>query len=123
MRLKSTGITILILGLFWGIIGLSMMTGFWQTKISAADAIAKTPEDIKGWMTLNDISESFKIPVAELIKICQLQANVDTNKPIKEIAKKSGKETEYYRELIMKYLSREGYGQKISPTASETSTN
>lgn len=104
MRLRTRGIATLILGVFWGIIALGMVSGYWQTKIAAEEAVAKSPEEIKGWMTLKDVSKDFKIPVDELAKRAGLPVNVETDKPLKDLAKENDKDTEYYRDVIRTYL-------------------
>jgi hypothetical protein len=100
MQLKSRSAVILILGIFWGIIGLSMVTGNWQTKATMEEVVVNSPSDIKGWMTLTDVSGYFKIPVPELVKILGLPSNVETKQPLKEIAGENGKEVDDLREIL-----------------------
>lgn len=111
MQLKPRTAAIIILGLFWGIIGLSMLTGTWQTKAAMEEIVVKSPSDIKGWMTLTDVSKYFKLPVPELVKALGLAADVETKQPLKEIAEENGKEVDDLREVLAAYL------RKISATS------
>lgn len=104
MQIKSRSAAIIILGIFWGIIGLSIITGTWQTKASIEEVVVKSPSDIKGWMTLTDVSKYFKLPVPELVKALGLPADVEAKQPLKEIAEENGKETDDLREALAAYL-------------------
>lgn len=137
MQLKSRSAVILILGIFWGVIGLSMITGNWQTKASSEEVVVNSPSDLKGWMTLTDVSGYFKVPVPELAKIFGLPSDVEPDKPLKEIAQDSGKETDDLREILSNYLGVAGVsggtepgggvtdkaGQTQKPISSETGTS
>lgn len=104
MQLKPRTAAIIILGLFWGIIGLSMVTGTWQTKATEEEIVVESSSDIKGWMTLADVSKYFELPVPELVKALELPADVETNQPLKEIAEENGKEVDDLREVLAAYL-------------------
>lgn len=104
MQLKSRSAVVLILGIFWGIIGISMITGNWQTKATSEEIIVNSPNDIKGWMTLTDVSEYFEVSVPELVKIFELPSDVEPDKPVKDIAADTGKETDEFREILAAYL-------------------
>ena len=52
------------LAIYVGIIGGSMLLGYWKTTPSTVENIIKSnPENIRGWMTLNMVSEEFDIPL------------------------------------------------------------
>ncbi|WP_035289209.1 hypothetical protein [Clostridium sp. KNHs214] len=69
------------------------------------------PDNIKGYMTLNDICKEFKIESSILLKECSLPEDTDLNKPIKELKtdleqKDIEFETENLREVIKKILEK-----------------
>ena len=77
LTLKGTGwrishpvyASMLVIGLF-SFIGVSRVAGAWQTKpekgsFTNADG-RPDPEAIRGWMTLQEISNGYKIPVSDL---------------------------------------------------------
>lgn len=54
---------VVVLILFFGVIGVSMASGYWKTKASAEHTFKITaPDDIRGWMTLKDVSRIFQVP-------------------------------------------------------------
>lgn len=110
MRLKTGFFPVVVIGIFFGIIGIGMLTGLWQTKVDAADVTVEYAEDIKGWMTLKDVSGYLNLPINELKNILGLPADTDINKPLKDIAGENGKETDDYREMLSKYLGESTIG-------------
>ena len=116
MQLKPRTAAIIILGLFWGIIGLSMVTGTWQTKAAIEEVVVKSPSDIKGWMTLTDVAGYFKMPVPELVKALGLPADVDPKQALKDIAEENGKEVDDLREVLANYLG-------VASATSDTKTD
>jgi len=104
MKLGIRIFTVIILGVFWGIIGLSMVTGMWETKVSAEDIVVAEPGDIKGWMNLEDISGYFGIPAEELVGILGLPPGTDFHTPIKDLAEDNEWETSVLREKLNQHL-------------------
>lgn len=90
-QISKTIFVIALLGLFFGIIGISMATGFWQsipsTNLQDNDGRVNV-ENIKGWMTFGNVSESVGIPIQILCKEFSFPMNIDPNTPLKEIASK-----------------------------------
>ncbi|WP_102398743.1 4Fe-4S binding protein [Haloimpatiens massiliensis] len=69
------------------------------------------PDNIRGYMTLNDICKEFKIESSILLKECGLPEDTDLNKPIKELKtdleqKDIEFETENLRDAIKKILEK-----------------
>ncbi len=71
----------LILVLFFGVIGGAKAAGVWSVsgKLTASgEKLAPTganPDEIKGWMTLDDISTAYNVPVAEILAEFDLPAD------------------------------------------------
>lgn len=82
---------ILILVLFFGAIGGAKATGFWSVSgklDSSGEKLAPTgtnPDEIKGWMTLDDIATAYQIPLAELLAEFSLPADTPGSSQIKSL--------------------------------------
>ena len=82
---------VLVLVLFFGVIGVAKATGNWSVsgKISTSgEKVMPTgtnPDEIKGWMTLADVSKAYKIPLAEIIVQFNLPADTPETRQVKEL--------------------------------------
>ena len=82
---------LVILVAFYGVIGIAKATGNWSVsgKISATgEKVLPTgtnPDEIKGWMTLADVSKAYNIPVAEIIAQFSLPTDTPETKQVKEL--------------------------------------
>lgn len=104
MKINRKYFIILIFFIFWGIIGLSMTTGLWETKMQGPnvdDKIAK--EDIKGWMKFKAIKKLFNVPLNYVYTELNLPSDIDTHRSIKELKEKHGFQIEKLREIIINY--------------------
>ena len=81
----------LILVLFFGIIGGAKAAGVWSVsgKVTAeGEKVLPTGtnvEEIKGWMTLNDIATAYKVPVAEMLTAFNLPADTPGTTQVKSL--------------------------------------
>lgn len=67
--LKPVVFAITGLVIYMGIIGIANITGHWrQLPTSINEAISGDPENIRGWMTLEDVSKEFNIELKKLYK-------------------------------------------------------
>lgn len=82
---------VLILILFFGVIGGAKAAGVWSVsgKLNAAgEKLAPTgtnPDEIKGWMTLGDVAKAYKVPVAEILAAFNLPADTPADAQIKTL--------------------------------------
>ena len=82
---------LVVLVAFFGVIGVAKATGNWSVsgKISTTgEKVMPTgtnPDEIKGWMTLADVSKAYNIPVAEIVAQFQLPADTPETKQVKEL--------------------------------------
>lgn len=54
--------------LFFGTVGVAQAAGWWVTNgRDASVGAALTPADVKGWMTLQDVSDGLGLPVDQLV--------------------------------------------------------
>lgn len=81
----------LILVLFFGVIGGAKAAGVWSVsgKLTASgEKLAPTgtnPDEIKGWMTLDDVSTAYNVPVAEILAEFNLPADTPGSAQIKTL--------------------------------------
>ena len=82
---------LVVLVAFFGVIGVAKATENWSVsgKISATgEKVLPTgtnPDEIKGWMTLADVSKAYKIPLAEIIAQFNLPADTPETRQVKEL--------------------------------------
>lgn len=104
IRMKAIAVGMIGLVLFFGSYGYAKWRGYWNTWASpSAVSIALDPtEAVFGWMTVEQIAETLKIPVKDVIHMGKLPEDIAVDIPIKEIA---GVDDE-----VMKENLREGLG-------------
>ena len=82
---------VLILVLFFGVIGGAKAAGVWSVSgklTSSGEKLAPTgtnPDEIKGWMTLDDIATAYNIPLAEILATFNLPADMPGSSQIKSL--------------------------------------
>ncbi len=88
---------VLMLALFFLVIGASKAFGIWQS-IPAASLVDVggdlNGDNIKGWMTLNEVAIESKIHVQHFVQDLGLPAGVDLDLPLKDMSKTYGIEFE-----------------------------
>lgn len=92
MRVNPFIYGLVVLVLFFGVIGAAKTTGYWSVsgKISATTgemitATGTNPDEIKGWMTLADVSKAYNVPLAEILAQFELPADTPETKQLKEL--------------------------------------
>lgn len=81
----------LILVLFFGVIGGAKAAGVWSVSgklTSSGEKVAPTGanvDEIKGWMTLDDVATAYKAPVAEILAAFDLPADTPGTTQIKSL--------------------------------------
>jgi ferredoxin len=111
--------TVLVAGLFM-VVGATKLTGYWQTKesmVSFRNGRGELEaEQIRGWMTLNDISNGYGVPLAELYRRAHLPERVGADTRLNLIAKtyKVEFEPEQMREAVKGFLQKAPPAQKKS---------
>ena len=87
MRIHKLLLPVLVIALLLGTIAFARATGYWQTTgrraVSVQQGISST--DIKGWMTLRDLSQGTEIPVEELLVLLGIPADVAETTPLKDL--------------------------------------
>lgn len=95
-----------VLGLFWGVILVSMLIGGWQAKTTEAQAVLRTADDIKGWMKVEQIAKDLKITVPELAEVMGYKGKLDPEKAFKELTNDDEEKMDEYKDKIDAYLKK-----------------
>jgi hypothetical protein len=88
MKVNPVIYGLLIVVLFFGVIGGAKAAGIWSVsgKLSASgEKVAPTGtnvDEIKGWMTLEAVSAAYNVPVAEILAAFNLPADTLGTAPI-----------------------------------------
>jgi hypothetical protein len=91
MRINPTVYGVIILVVFFGIILAFQAEGVWSTsgKVAASgEAIQPSADDvntIKGWMTLEQITTTFNVPLVDLLEQFDLPADTPATTAIKDL--------------------------------------
>jgi hypothetical protein len=91
MRIHPVVYGIIVLTAFFGIILGFQSVGFWSTsgKVTGdGEAVQPSSSDvntIKGWMTLEQISATFNVPLSDLLKHFELPADTPSTTAIKDL--------------------------------------
>jgi hypothetical protein len=81
----------LILVLFFGVIEGAKAAGFWSVlgKLTpSGEKVLPTGtnvDEIKGWMTLDDVSAAYKVPVTEIVAVFGLPAETPGTAQLKSL--------------------------------------
>ncbi len=82
---------LLVVVLFFGVIGGAKAAGIWSVsgKLNASgEKLAPTGtnvDEIRGWMTLDDISAAYSVPVAEILAAFDLPTDTPGSTQIKAL--------------------------------------
>lgn len=84
------------------LVALTLFTGNWSTSgRTSVDMASLTPENIKGWMTWQDISDGLDIPLDDLYTLFAVPADIPPTTALKDMEKLlAGFETSTVRETL-----------------------
>ena len=91
MKLKPWIFGILAIIIFMGTIGGAKAMGVWSVSGKTSTIGEKVlpagtnVEEIKGWMTLQDVSAAYKVPVVEILAAFNLPSDTLPSKAIKDL--------------------------------------
>lgn len=87
MRVNKYLLPVLVIVALLGTVLVARATGYWQTigrsKVSLKAGVSSA--EIKGWMTLADVSEGTGIPLQELRSLLALPSDIAANVALKEL--------------------------------------
>jgi hypothetical protein len=91
MRIKPFVYGLLVLALFFGVIGGAKAAGMWAVSgkmTGAGEKVQPTGanvDEIKGWMTLNDVATAYQVPAAEILAAFGLPADTPGTTQLKSL--------------------------------------
>ncbi len=105
MRLPKSVMPIVAIITLLGSVAVAQLMGWWAPPVSVENMTS--PEQIRGWMTFQDVSTRFNIPMAELFQKLALPANTPPTTPMREM-ESADFDVEKVRELVEEYLKEKG---------------
>lgn len=118
LRLSHASYAGVLLAGFFGLIGISQISGKWQTKperLMATNAQGELDAGaIRGWMSLQEISTAYQIPLEQLYQGTGLPQTVPPETRINRVPAESmeGFSPELLREFVDQYLATRGAAAK-----------
>ncbi|MHB8995521.1 MAG: 4Fe-4S binding protein [Armatimonadota bacterium] len=117
---------LLAVGIFFGTVAGAKVLGQWESMPRSiaqitGQGVAADPDNIRGFMTLNQLAEVFEIPAQDIITAATLPAETPLDRPIKDIVKPLGRETDEIRDAVI-HLQAKGAGAAIPSGSSPAST-
>ncbi len=103
--ISTTTYAIALLVIFFSVIAAAKMSGIWESVpgTSLKDASGNLDAaNIKGWMTLNDVSKETNIPLEHFYHGLNLPDDLDLDLPLKQI--KSTYDTEFETEELREFV-------------------
>ena len=91
MKIKAFVFGLIVVAVFFGIIIGFQQAGIWSTSgkgSGSGQQIQPSEEDgqsIKGWMTLEEISTTYNVPVAKILTAFNLPADTPASTAIKDL--------------------------------------
>jgi hypothetical protein len=91
MRVKPILFGVVVVIVFMSVVVISQAAGYWPTsgKVTTSGELvnpsADDVETIKGWMTLNQISESYAVPLIEILQKFSLPDDTSGETAIKDL--------------------------------------
>ena len=91
MKIRPFIYGIVVLALFFGVIGGAKAAGLWAVSgklTGTGEKVQPTGtnvEEIKGWMTLNDVSTAYKVPLPEILAAFDLPADTPGSAQLKSL--------------------------------------
>lgn len=107
---------------------IAQLTGNWSTSgRDSVDLANMKPEDIKGWMTWQQVSDGFGIPLDELYALAGVPADIPASTALKDMeGLLEGFETTTVREALASYLAGTTVPaaavEPVQPAASDRAT-
>ncbi len=107
----------IVIGVLVGIVFGAQAAGLWSTSgRTAVNLQQMAPADVKGWMTLQQVSEGVGIPRDELYALAGVPADVPATTALKELEQLApGFEVSALREALADYTEH-----RVLPTPAAT---
>ena len=97
------------IALFFGTVFATKAAGAWRSLPGSLSDITEyggslDPANIRGFMSLQEVADSYQVSADQLIADLGLAADTDKNTPIKDIMKSVGREVDEVREALAKQM-------------------
>ena len=115
MRVKPILFGIVVVIVFMSVVVISQAAGYWSTsgKVTTSGELvnpsADDVETIKGWMTLNQISDTYAVPLSEILREFSLPDTTSGDTAIKDLESETFEVT-----LLREWLVSRMNGEKTS---------
>ncbi len=103
---------IVALVLFFAPVGIAKQMDLWETMGArkgrfTSEIGVKSPDTIKGSMSLENVAEEFNIPIEAFMQQFNLPKNIDANAKLSEIAAAHNLRMRGFRDFIAEYMQRQ----------------
>lgn len=100
---------VLALAIFFGVVLVTKATGTWRSLPGSMDELvehggALSADNIRGFMTLNEIADAYRMVPADLAAELGLPADIDLDQPINAMMKAQGRDVEEIRAVVARHL-------------------
>ena len=91
MKVNPFAFGIVVLAVFFGVLGGARAAGVWSVSAkvtSTGERAAPTGasvDEIKGWMTLADVTKAYNVPLADIIAEFELPADTPETEQLKNL--------------------------------------
>lgn len=118
MRVNAFFLPLVTLSFLLGSVWVAQATGVWSTSGRAVlSAGALTPADIKGWMTVQQVADGLKMPLADLYALAGLPADLPPTTALKDLEKLvAGFETSLLRDRLTAWQAAPPAAPTPAPT-------
>lgn len=103
MRLNKFVMPIVVIVTLLGSVAVAQLMGWWVPSVDVN--AMNSPDQIRGWMTLQQVSEQFKIPQEILYQKLAIPADVPPTTPLRDLeGKVADFEVDAVRMIVEDYL-------------------
>lgn len=103
MRLSKFVMPVVVIVALLGSVGVAQLLGWWLPSVDVN--AMNSPDQIRGWMTLQQVSDQFHIPQEILYKKLAIPADVPPTTPLRDLeGKVPDFEVDTVRQRVADYL-------------------
>lgn len=103
MRLNKFVMPVVVIVALLGSVAIAQLMGWWMPSVDVN--VMSSPDQIRGWMTLQQVSDQFKIPPEILYQKLAIPADVPPTTPLRELeGQVTDFEVDTVRQMVADYL-------------------
>lgn len=109
MKVNRFVLPVVAIALLLGTVGIAKSLGWWQTSgVEVVDLEELTVNDVKGWMSLQEVSDGLGIPITELYEIIGVPEDFPPTTPMNKLEESiEGFDMDTARLAIGEYMGEE----------------